>query len=109
MVQLQGGGRGGGGSGDGGMEPMIFESVPVVHGKAAAKRLRLFGVNMDCPVSESDVEGATMVAPSSSASHMNPPLNLRLYNGGSPLPALQPLSANLHNKANASKSFDLDI
>ncbi|KAF5734935.1 B3 domain-containing transcription factor NGA1-like [Tripterygium wilfordii] len=33
-------------------EPMVYESVPVVQGKVAAKRLRLFGVNMDCPVSE---------------------------------------------------------
>lgn len=31
---------------------VVFESVPVVHGKAAAKRLRLFGVNMDCPISD---------------------------------------------------------
>ncbi|KAI3787536.1 hypothetical protein L1987_42079 [Smallanthus sonchifolius] len=33
---------------------VVFESVPVVHGKAAAKRLRLFGVNMDCPISDDD-------------------------------------------------------
>ncbi|XP_010676939.2 B3 domain-containing transcription factor NGA3 [Beta vulgaris subsp. vulgaris] len=39
--------------GEGGVEPMpmVYESVPVVQGKAAAKRLRLFGVNMDCPIS----------------------------------------------------------
>ena len=37
-------------------EPMVFELVPVVQGKAAAKRLRLFGVNMDCPISESSEE-----------------------------------------------------
>uniref|UniRef100_A0A803L5E6 TF-B3 domain-containing protein n=1 Tax=Chenopodium quinoa TaxID=63459 RepID=A0A803L5E6_CHEQI len=36
---------------EGGVEPMVYESVPVVQGKAAAKRLRLFGVNMDCPIS----------------------------------------------------------
>ncbi|KAG8374501.1 hypothetical protein BUALT_Bualt10G0001400 [Buddleja alternifolia] len=35
-------------------QQMVYESVPVVQGKAAAKRLRLFGVNMDCPISESD-------------------------------------------------------
>ncbi|KAL6568907.1 hypothetical protein OROHE_003648 [Orobanche hederae] len=35
-------------------QQMVFESVPVVQGKAAAKRLRLFGVNMDCPISDSD-------------------------------------------------------
>ncbi|XP_076942850.1 uncharacterized protein LOC143612861 [Bidens hawaiensis] len=33
---------------------VVFESVPVVHGKAAAKRLRLFGVNMDCPISDDE-------------------------------------------------------
>ncbi|XP_042009775.1 B3 domain-containing protein Os03g0120900-like [Salvia splendens] len=37
-----------------GQREMVFESVPVVQGKAAAKRLRLFGVNMDCPISDSD-------------------------------------------------------
>lgn len=35
-------------------QDVVFESVPVVHGKAAAKRLRLFGVNMDCPISDDD-------------------------------------------------------
>ncbi|KAL6566206.1 hypothetical protein OROGR_001821 [Orobanche gracilis] len=35
-------------------QQMVFESVPVVQGKAAAKRLRLFGVNMDCPIPDSD-------------------------------------------------------
>ncbi|PWA88547.1 DNA-binding pseudobarrel domain-containing protein [Artemisia annua] len=47
-----------GGSGSGSViyfrSAVVFESVPVVHGKAAAKRLRLFGVNMDCPISEDD-------------------------------------------------------
>uniref|UniRef100_A0A7C8Z8A6 TF-B3 domain-containing protein n=1 Tax=Opuntia streptacantha TaxID=393608 RepID=A0A7C8Z8A6_OPUST len=38
---------------EGGAEPMVFDSVPVVQGKAAGKRLRLFGVNMDCPNSNS--------------------------------------------------------
>ncbi|KAL8090748.1 uncharacterized protein LOC141695040 [Apium graveolens] len=32
---------------------VVFESVPVVHGKAAPKRLRLFGVNMECPLNTS--------------------------------------------------------
>lgn len=36
---------------EGGAEPMVFDSVPVVQGKVASKRLRLFGVNMDCPIS----------------------------------------------------------
>nr|XP_043606602.1 B3 domain-containing protein Os03g0120900-like isoform X2 [Erigeron canadensis] len=46
---------------------LVFESVPVVHGKAAAKRLRLFGVNMDCPISDED-DQADYDGPSSMAS-----------------------------------------
>lgn len=47
MPQVQ---RGGWGE----FEPgVVFESVPVVHGKAAPKRLRLFGVNMECPINTS--------------------------------------------------------
>ncbi|KAK9018502.1 hypothetical protein V6N11_001475 [Hibiscus sabdariffa] len=40
-----------GGSG----EPLVLDSVPVVQGnKTAAKRLRLFGVNMECPTPTKD-------------------------------------------------------
>ncbi|KAM1097586.1 hypothetical protein ACFX15_014478 [Malus domestica] len=77
---------------------MVLESVPLVHGKAAAKRMRLFGVNMECPISESDHEcdllsSATLSSSSSSSQyhhhHANqqlsllqpPPLQLRLYDG----------------------------
>lgn len=56
MVQLQRRGSVGGGFGIDPLPPVVFESVPVVQGKAAAKRLRLFGVNMDCPISEEDSE-----------------------------------------------------
>ncbi|XP_047983188.1 B3 domain-containing protein Os03g0120900-like [Salvia hispanica] len=48
-----------------GQREMVFESVPVVQGKAAAKRLRLFGVNMDCPISESDDHRQLLAAPPS--------------------------------------------
>ncbi|CAN6466216.1 unnamed protein product [Victoria cruziana] len=37
-----------------GYPPSVFDSVPVVQGKAAAKRVRLFGVNLECP---SEMEG----------------------------------------------------
>ncbi|XP_055821810.1 B3 domain-containing protein Os03g0120900-like isoform X1 [Solanum dulcamara] len=47
------------------LEPVVFDSVPVVQGKAAAKRLRLFGVNMDCPISDSD-ESCEITSSSSS-------------------------------------------
>lgn len=114
-------------SGGAGM-PVVFESVPVVQGKAAAKRLRLFGVNMDCPLSESDECGGgadgilssssstISIMPNASSStmaswpHPPPPnihpLQLRLYNGSTtPLPTIH------HNhKGNASnKSLDFDI
>ncbi|KAK9053096.1 hypothetical protein SSX86_029726 [Deinandra increscens subsp. villosa] len=50
---------------------VVFESVPVVHGKAAAKRLRLFGVNMDCPISDDedqDFDPASELPPSIASS-----------------------------------------
>ncbi|OMO64176.1 hypothetical protein CCACVL1_21975 [Corchorus capsularis] len=47
----------------GGMqEPMVIDSVPVVHhqaNKTAGKRLRLFGVNMECPPQQDDIESTT--------------------------------------------------
>ncbi|KAI4368009.1 hypothetical protein MLD38_016624 [Melastoma candidum] len=49
-------------------QAVVFNSVPVVQGKAAAKRLRLFGVNMECPLSESNEHD--VVLPSTSVSHV---------------------------------------
>lgn len=95
-----------------GDEAVVFDSVPVVQGKVAAKRLRLFGVNMECPISESDhseCENPYASLPShhhsSSSSSSNSsikvnPLQLRLYNGGA-----MPITS----KGKASSSFDLDI
>ncbi|XVF53218.1 hypothetical protein PTKIN_Ptkin05aG0082400 [Pterospermum kingtungense] len=93
----------------------VFDSMPVVQGKAAAKKLRLFGVNMDCPISESDesevlcsttVENASMKSqPPQLSSSSQHPLQLRLYNG-SPLAPIDFLNAN---KGKGSMSFDLDI
>ncbi|XP_052171724.1 B3 domain-containing protein Os03g0120900-like [Diospyros lotus] len=68
-------------------EPVIFESVPVrAQGKAAAavKRVRLFGVNMECPISENDGNAPcnnpySAMAPPISSSWI-PPLQLRLRN-----------------------------
>ncbi|KAE8710719.1 B3 domain-containing transcription factor NGA2 [Hibiscus syriacus] len=68
--------------------PIVFDSVPVVQGKAAGpKRLRLFGVNMECPISESDeceMLSTTTIAHSTASSSQHP-LQLRLYND-TPLP-----------------------
>ena len=113
---------GGGGRVEG--MPMVFESVPVVQGKAAAKRLRLFGVNMDCPIS-SESDECEMLSSTTTRTHIVPhppphlimaahppylsstpipPLQLKLYNG-SPLPAMHSDKAKPSNKS----SFDLDI
>lgn len=98
--------------------PMVFESVPVVQGKVAAKRLRLFGVNMDCPISDSDacdmILSSTTVAPhvtmslqpnsQLSSSSQSPP-QLRPYSG-TPLPTVP---NDLFKKGKASMSLDFDI
>lgn len=103
------------------VEPMVYESVPVVQGKAAAKRLRLFGVNMDCPITDSEecdeLSSATAIPPphhattalqapqiSSSSHHA---LQLRLYNG-TPLPPITS-STQFFHKGKSSTSLDLDI
>lgn len=106
MVQLQKG------SGSSSQDPMVFESVPVVQGKAAAKRLRLFGVNMDCPISESTEDECAILSsmpvphstiPSQSHSHSHSssisPLRMRPYSA----------TALSSNKGKASMSLDLDI
>lgn len=63
---------------------VVFESVPVVHGKAAAKRLRLFGVNMDCPISDDDdqdYDPAIELSPTTaSASTTTNPIPMGHYN-----------------------------
>ncbi|KAE8663294.1 B3 domain-containing protein [Hibiscus syriacus] len=102
-------------------QPVVFDSVPVVQGEAAAapKRLRLFGENMECAISEPDecqllstttIAHATMASQNhpqlSSASSSLRPLQLRLYNG-TPLPPTDFLRNA--NKGKASLSFDLDI
>ncbi|XAR70086.1 hypothetical protein NMG60_11026834 [Bertholletia excelsa] len=114
QVQMQSGGGGGEEGGIGAGVPMVFESVPVVQGKAAAKRLRLFGVNMDCPISESDecdILSSTTIPLATISTHpphlSTSPHQLRLYNGSPlPLPALQP---NEQGKPSNNRPFDLDI
>lgn len=125
--QQRGGGSGGGGVG---YEPMVFDSVPVVQGKAAAKRLRLFGVNMECPITESDecdILSSTTIPhhhynPSTTTTntmmaHQSPPhqhlssssipyLQLRPYNG-TPNQTLP--SPDFFDKGKASMSLDLDM
>lgn len=107
------------------VEPVVFDSVPVVQGKAAAKRLRLFGVNMDCPISDSDDQSYEMSSSSSlpnpvatatyshvpqflSSSPSIPWLQFRTFNNYD----VNPLSATEEesfDKGKASMSLDLDI
>ncbi|KDP25176.1 hypothetical protein JCGZ_20332 [Jatropha curcas] len=111
MVQRQQGGGGGF------VEPMVYESVPVVQGKAALKRLRLFGVNMDCLIMDSQEcdkimssplpiaipSSSSTMAQLSSASHN--PLQLRHYNGTQ----LPPPPTQFLHKGKSSMSLDLEI
>jgi hypothetical protein len=127
MVQWQ---LGGGGV----VEPVVYESVPVVQGKAAAKKLRLFGVNMDCPITDqsdnydrklSSTTTAAATLPHNATIALQPtpqlasqslqhPLHqLRLYRG-TPLPELPPSNTQFLHKgksssSSSSMSLDLDI
>ncbi|KAJ6417499.1 hypothetical protein OIU84_003261 [Salix udensis] len=116
------------------VEPMVYESVPVVQGKAAAKRLRLFGVNMDCPINDqsdkydrkfSSTAAAAPALPHNDTIALQPtpqlaspslqhPLHqLRLYRD-TPLPAMPPSTTQFLHKGKSSSpsssmSLDLDI
>ncbi|XP_031496543.1 B3 domain-containing transcription factor NGA1 [Nymphaea colorata] len=109
--------------------PAVFDSVPVVQGKAAAKRVRLFGVNLECPIemegegevveeeeeAESSTCGAGDVDGLSSSSMPNwlsqapSHLQLRLHGGPSSHQALPTVSQpELPRKGKPpSLSFDL--
>ncbi|KAI5598961.1 hypothetical protein POPTR_002G181600v4 [Populus trichocarpa] len=90
--------------------PLVIDSVPVVHGKTAGKRLRLFGVNMDCPTQDDGQSSSitmthgTMGSFSShlASSSLPPPLQLRA-------PTSAPMQAEFSKKGKNSLSFDLDL
>ncbi|CAI9759305.1 unnamed protein product [Fraxinus pennsylvanica] len=96
-----------------GVEQMVFESVPVVQGKATAKRFRLFGVNMECPISESDecdILSSTTVT--HSAMELQPPTfdSSSFPNSFSSQKSRpQTMPSDLRNKGKGSMSLDLDI
>ncbi|KAK4795760.1 hypothetical protein SAY86_028086 [Trapa natans] len=114
-----------GGGNNIGAKPSIqidLGSVPVVQRKAAGKRLRLFGVNMDCPISDSgedhqdcEVLSSTWIShamtvgaqPSASSRSLaqNPQLRSRLYNG---MP-LMSKSKDDSSSSSSSMPLDLDI
>lgn len=95
---------------------MVINSVPVVHGKTTAKRLRLFGVNMECSTPDDHPE--CNILPSTAIPHVTmaslsphlpssslPPLQLRLFNGS----PLQAVPDEFPKKGKTSLSFDLDL
>ncbi|CAH9106524.1 unnamed protein product [Cuscuta europaea] len=102
----------GGCGGDG----VVFESVPVVQGKAAAKRLRLFGVNMDCPISDDSSSAATSPNSNTTSTTTVPATSLQLWPCGGSYDGddTQELQTDDNNKphkspSSASMSLDLDI
>ncbi|XP_022892987.1 B3 domain-containing protein Os03g0120900-like [Olea europaea var. sylvestris] len=95
-----------------GVEQMVFDSVPVVQGKAAAKRLRLFGVNMECPISESDecdILSSTTVTHSTMELQPPPFDSSSFPNSFSFQSRPQTMPSDLLNKGKGSMSLDLDI
>ncbi|XP_019184975.1 PREDICTED: B3 domain-containing transcription factor NGA1-like [Ipomoea nil] len=87
----------------GGGGAVVLESVPVVQGKTAAtaKRLRLFGVNMECPIPESD-DCSSPAALIPSSYH----LSSSSYGDG---PSDQDSPFDKAKTTSSSMSLDLDI
>ncbi|KAF2315136.1 hypothetical protein GH714_038230 [Hevea brasiliensis] len=104
--------------------PAVVDSVPVVHGRSVGKRLRLFGVNMECPAQ--DDQSSSSSSPSScsfvtlpahgstttmssfspflASSPLQPPQS-RVHS--SSMPTTQ--EAEFSKKGKTSLSFDLDL
>lgn len=100
------------------VEPVVFDSVPVVQGKAAAKRLRLFGVNMDCPISDSDESceiTSSLPNPTAAATYSHVPQFLssssfRTFNNyDTNQPAVTEEESFDKGKASMSLNLDLDL
>ncbi|XP_017969631.1 PREDICTED: B3 domain-containing transcription factor NGA1 [Theobroma cacao] len=97
---------------EGGGEPMVIDSVPVVQGnKTAAKRLRLFGVNMECPTqdeSSSTFPHGTNTIGSDDSPHFSfSSLQSRLSNNNNT--PLSGMEAEYSKKGKSSLSIDLDL
>lgn len=100
------------------VEPVVFDSVPVVQGKAAAKRFRLFGVNMDCPISDSDESceitssSSSLPNPATTATYSHVPqfssLSFRTFNNYDTNPPAATEEESF-DKGKASMSLNLDL
>ncbi|KAJ6675127.1 B3 DOMAIN-CONTAINING TRANSCRIPTION FACTOR ABI3 [Salix viminalis] len=90
--------------------PVVIDSVPVVHGKTVGKRLRLFGVNVECPTQNDPSSSVTMIGHGTldslshrlASSSLPPPLQVRESTGA-------PMQAEFSKKGKTSLSFDLDL
>ncbi|KAK8565631.1 hypothetical protein V6N13_020717 [Hibiscus sabdariffa] len=83
-------------------EPMAIDSVPVVQGtKTVAKRLRLFGVNMECPSTAQD-ESSTSFPHGTIGSDESPHFSSSNNNNISSL-------SGYSKKGKSSLSIDLDL
>ncbi|XWS46324.1 hypothetical protein CRYUN_Cryun14cG0055600 [Craigia yunnanensis] len=92
-----------------GGEPMMIDSVPVIQGnKTSGKRLRLFGVNMECPTQ--DESSSTFphgtIGSDDSPHFSSSSLQSRLSNNNTPLSGMQ---AEYSKKGKSSLSIDLDL
>ncbi|CAN0889229.1 B3 domain-containing transcription factor NGA1 [Linum grandiflorum] len=88
--------------------PMVYDSVPVVQRKTVGKRLRLFGVNMECQ------PPPHLPASSSSPSSLHPLQFHGVPTTGSTTPSQQAAAAaqnqqEYSKKGKTSLSFDLDL
>ncbi|GMH29875.1 hypothetical protein Nepgr_031718 [Nepenthes gracilis] len=93
-----------------GAEPMVFESVPVVQGKVAAKRLRLFGVNMDCPIPQADdcdILSCNTASTNANINLASKPPPLRHHHGRHPYSKLSSSSSSPLNHPNPPFQFSL--
>ncbi|GMI66715.1 hypothetical protein HRI_000340800 [Hibiscus trionum] len=83
-------------------EPMVIDSVPVVQGtKTVAKRLRLFGVNMECPSTAQD-ESSSSFPHGTIGSDESPHFSSSNNNNNSSV-------SEYSKKGKSSLSIDLDL
>uniref|UniRef100_A0A2P2ISK1 B3 domain-containing transcription factor NGA1-like isoform X1 n=1 Tax=Rhizophora mucronata TaxID=61149 RepID=A0A2P2ISK1_RHIMU len=94
--------------------PMVIDSVPIVHGKTAGKRFRLFGVNMECPMQDESSSPSITITnqhvamdpfSAHSGSSSLPPLQTEVPSSG-PAPAMQ---SEFSKKGKTALAFDLDL
>ncbi|WOL09965.1 B3 domain-containing protein [Canna indica] len=90
--------------------PVVVEPMPPVHGQcqAAAKRVRLFGVNLSCPESEGDAGGGDSGGGTSSLSLLQSQETcaLPLHNGHD---YYSPASPSSTSKEEQNSSLDLEL